>query len=120
MTYNKQQRLTFLAIGLAFAFTSAMLNIFYRPYIYSNHIYDFHFSDSYSNLCAVPAAQLVVLGFSAKSKLKLHYQIILVCIGFIFYELIGLTFDVYDIIATIMSGFVTYIVERMWFYRYFE
>lgn len=110
---TKKQRMLFIAVSLSIGIITLILNNTYRPYIYSNHINDWHIADSFTNFLAVPAGQFMMLGLSNEIKLKLHYQILIVCLGFIFYEFIGFTFDYFDIAATILSGIVFFIIETL-------
>lgn len=96
-----------------------VLNFAYRPYIQANHINDFHFSDTFGNLLAVPAAFLFLSGIQRK-KTKINRSIPLVVLAYVLFELMGLiglhgTFDVWDIAASIVSGIVTYFISRFVF-----
>lgn len=42
---------------------SLLMNFFYRPYIYVNHLFDYHIADSYSNFFAIPACLGLVYTF---------------------------------------------------------
>ena len=89
-------------LGLLFVFT-------YRPFIYSNHINDWHLADSISNIVAVPAAAFFYYAFY--KSIRLTKLAILVQVFFIwcFYEVaLSQTFDWWDILATMIMCFVTY------------
>ena len=89
-------------LGLLLAFT-------YRPFIYSNHINDWHLADTIGNIVAVPAA---AFSFYATYK-SIRYTklaiLVLVFFAWCFYEVaLSQTFDWWDILATMIMCFVTY------------
>lgn len=104
---NKKYTLTGILIGLA----GIILSHTYRPYIYANHIRDFHIADTIGSIVCVPAAVLFFYGLNDKRSVK-EYTI---CIlpTYIGYELLGLfnihgTFDRYDIAAMVLSSILFY------------
>ena len=83
-------RMKFIISGILIAVIGLVLSHTYRPYVYENHINDFHLADVIGSVVCVGAA-----------------------IVYIAYEFLGLfhihgTFDVYDIIAIIISSLVFY------------
>ena len=42
----------------------------YRPYIYENHIFDFHLADTIGNLVAVPSLSLLLLAIRKYESLS--------------------------------------------------
>jgi len=100
-----------IILGLSIALLGIILTYTYRPYIYENKIYDFHFADVIGNLVAVPAALFFLSGIQ-KSKTKIVYSIPTVVLTFILYEFIGIseTFDVLDIYVTIINGIVLFLI----------
>lgn len=113
MRFTKKQRMLLIAVSLCIGIVALIINSTYRPYIYSNHINDWHLADSFPNFLAVPACQFMMLGLSKNIKLQLHTQFITICSGLIFYEFIGLTFDYFDMAATIISGFIFFTIESI-------
>lgn len=104
---SKKYILTGISIGLA----GIILSHTYRPYIYANHIRDFHIADTIGSIVCVPAAVLFFYGFNDKRSVK-EYTI-LVLLTYIGYELLGLfnihgTFDWYDIAAMVFSSLLFY------------
>jgi ABC-type tungstate transport system substrate-binding protein len=109
---KKKQRAVYIAVILVVI--SVTLSIVYRKYIYQNHIYDYHLADTIGNIFAVPAALFFLSGINSKET-KIIYSIPAVVLGFIVFELMSLTglhgtFDIFDIIATIISGLITYVI----------
>lgn len=94
---------------LIFVFVGFCLLWTYRPFIYENHIFDFHIADTLGNWIAVPAGVNFVL-FLHGDKKSLKQEITKAVLVFILYEFIAFwgTFDYYDIMATIFSGIGTY------------
>ena len=87
------------------------MNLLYRPYIYENNIFDFHIADSNSNFFSVPAVICFWLSIEKSTTVsRLMYSPLYVSVGFVLYEFIGLTYDIYDILATIISGCICFIV----------
>lgn len=117
ITLSKKQRICFLVIMLILLGIAGIMHKVYRPYVYENHIYDYHIADSFSNFIAVPSIQFLVLSLTKYIKINLSTQIIAICLSLVFYEcFIGLTFDVHDIAATILSGVITYSFERLFLF----
>lgn len=101
----------YILIGLALALIATLLTNFYRPYIFQNNLYDFHFADTIGSLFCVPAQTFFIRGFSHKYS---FYNILLpLFIGDIIYEFFTV-FDYYDIIAIFIGVFITYMVG-LWF-----
>ena len=94
--------------GFFFILGIVLSNI-YRPYIYENHIFDFHLADTIGNLVAVPSLSLLLLAMRKYESLSkaILYSIFV----FTLYEIIPFgTFDFYDLIATYISGLLTYLI----------
>lgn len=102
-----RKKLYYIGSGFFFILGLVLSNI-YRPYIYENHIFDFHFADTIGNLVAVPCLSLLLLGlgkYTIPSKVVLYSIFV-----FTLYEIIPFgTFDFYDLIATYISGALTYL-----------
>ena len=109
---SKKQRMGCFLLSVLFVLCAALMNLLYRPYIYENNIFDFHIADSNSNFFAVPAAICFWLSIGKFTVSRLMYSPLYVSVGFVLYEFIGLTYDVYDILATIISGCICFVVIR--------
>jgi len=84
---------------------------YYRPYIYTNNIYDFHLADTISSwVCVIgaPFFSLIMQSFP-KRELQVILQSILAMYLVEFIQLIPPlgTFDWYDVIATFIGSFIT-------------
>ena len=107
----------FVISGILIACIGLLLSHTYRPYVYENHINDFHLADVIGSIVCVPAAVLCAYGIHGRYSIKQYT--IWAAIAYIAYEFLGLfhvqgTFDVYDIIAIIISSLLFYGV-CLWF-----
>jgi hypothetical protein len=116
MGYTKKHIIAIIS-GLLIVFICTVLSKTYRPYIYANYINDFHLADTITNWLALPAGTLFFWGLH-KGNDSFKKGILYAVVGLIIYEFIGLTFDWYDIIATILSGGVTFLIYLA--YKYFQ
>ena len=108
-------------IFLSLFTVSLLLGWFYRPYIYSNHIYDYHFADFFPNLFAIPVGYsfFSIFGsfsdsilFSSKNP-STKRKLLSYTGAILFYELIQIPiggFDMFDVLATFTGAFLTYAV----------
>jgi hypothetical protein len=98
-----------ILISVLLLILSGLLNFVYRPYIYSNQIFDFYFADTFTSLLSVPCASLLFWGVYGKEYfLKILWSSL---IGFLLYEFfLGLTFDWHDVIALIISTFIAHLL----------
>lgn len=105
------QKNWYYIIGAAFFFIlGAVLSNTYRPYIYKNHIYDFHLADVIGNLVAVPSLVLLLLGLNRYTLPKAVLYSVFV---WTIYEILPIgVFDYYDLLATLISALITYCVLR--------
>lgn len=101
-------RKLFVFLGL-FLF-SMLLGRFYRPYVYSNHLNDFHFADFFPSLFSVPVTYSLYDLICVLSKRRPYRKITaisLVTLAFMIYELLellGTGFDLYDCIAIVAGA----------------
>lgn len=105
---NKQLLLFIILLG-----SSLCLNWLYRPYIYTNHIFDFYFADTFPSLYSVPTAytffSLFITNSSNKPTIQ-YFRVYAITAGFIVYELLELFtggFDLLDIVATLLGTLIT-------------
>ena len=95
-------KLKFIISGILIAAIGLVLSHTYRPYVYENHINDFHLADVIGSVVCVPAAVLCAYGIDNRYSIK-QYTIgaAIVYIAYEFLELFHIhgTFDIYDIIG---------------------
>lgn len=109
--FSTQHKIIFFAVSLFFVLLAGILSYTYRPYVYSHHIFDFHLADCVPNLCAVPACVFLYLALVKRIDHRPHYYILCACFGFIIYEILfSLSFDQFDVLATLISSIITYFI----------
>lgn len=85
----------------------------YRNYIYSNGIHDYGLADMHTNIGAVIACSFLFMGYEKYENQTDDLKgIIAATMGFVIYEFIQMTdligtFDVLDIIGSIIGGIIT-------------
>lgn|GEM_PF-975504 len=96
--------------------TALMLSWFYRPYVQSNNIHDFHFADNIMNLFFIPMITLFYRAFS--SKYSYNKMLILMAFGFILVRFLfdwlwGVFPDIYEIAAIVLSVLFTFGIGKL-------
>jgi len=90
---------------------------YYRAYIYSHNIYDFHIADTLGNSLGTIAEVFIVVGLIGRDKTRDHFLIKMTTISIIIYELgqplLGKPIDPWDIVATILTGGFCVLLYRM-------
>ncbi len=89
----------------------------YRPYIYSNHIFDYWIADTIGNLTGTIAIVFFNLTISNPEYKIGKYFSLLIPIGLIVYELLQYfsprsVFDWRDIIATLIAGLISFLIYK--------
>jgi hypothetical protein len=107
---NKKTRFIFFAASCLLFLLTCILISTYRPYIYQYSINDYHFADTCTNILAVPTASCFCISINKQLNYNIYLYVSCICIGFILYEFIGFTYDIFDIIATILSAIPTTIL----------
>ena len=110
---TKKQKV-YLSIAIVVAVVGLVLSFTYRPYIYQNHINDFGFADTIGSLVAVIAYCCYLWStkeYSISIKKK-HVFYVTITYAFL-WEFLGFagiygTFDWKDVIASIISGVLSY------------
>lgn len=113
MYLSKRTRLVFFIVCVSLLLVISVINFAYRPYIYENGIYHFYFADTFTNIWGVPIATCLGMALTQKLVYKEIYYSMAVCLGLICYEVIGLTFDYKDIIATFIGALLSYAINKM-------
>ena len=102
-----QYKIPYILGALFFFILGVVLSNTYRPYIYTNHLYDYHFADTIGNWVAVPSLTLLVVGMNKYTPYKATLYSVMV---WFLYEIIPFgVFDYYDLLATLASGTLTYL-----------
>jgi len=91
----------------------------YRPYIYNNKINDFHIADTLGNTFGTLPTIFFLIAILSNDTTKGNYLIKLATFSVVVFELahplLGKQIDIWDIIATVLTGFVSYLVYNSLF-----
>jgi hypothetical protein len=107
------------AINLAIGISSLLIYEFigrpvYRPYIYSNNINDFHFADTLGNTFGTLTTIFFLVALLSNDSTKGDYLIKLGTLSVVLFELahplLGKPIDIWDIMATIITGVLSYLI----------
>lgn len=119
-TELKNWKLTkYKAVNFAIGISALLIYEFvgrpiYRPYIYTNKINDFHIADTLGNTLGTLTTIFVLIAIFSNETVKGNYMIKLGTISVILFELahplLGKPVDVWDIIATILSGLLSFVI----------
>ena len=86
----------------------------YRPYIYANRINDFHIADTIGNSLGTLATVFIFIGLLTSELLQGKYMMRIIILGLVLYEtahpLLGKAIDIWDIIATLVTGVLSYLL----------
>jgi hypothetical protein len=86
----------------------------YRPYIYNNKINDFHIADTLGNTFGTLPTIFFLIAILSNDTTKGNYLIKLGTFSVVVFELahplLGKPIDIWDIIATIMTGLISYLI----------
>lgn len=108
-------------INLSIGFTAVLVYEFiarpiYRPYIYKNEINDFHLADTIGNSLGTIATIFVLIGFIGQGRTQHFFLIKIITMSVAFYEiahpLLGKSMDLWDIVATILTGGLCYVLYK--------
>lgn len=106
---SDKRRLIYFYCALICFVLGLLLVFTYRPFIYSNHINDWHLADTIGNIVAVPAAAFSFYAWHKSIRYTKLTILVLVFFIWCFYEVVfSQTFDWWDIFATTIMCFVTY------------
>lgn len=95
-----------LSIGLTAFFITEMTRSFWRPYVYSNSIFDYYFSDTIGNTFGTVTAIFIVLTLAGKGTRQDWKLICIIIAGLAAFEFFDYPsrFDPNDLIATFVFG----------------
>lgn len=118
------RRIAFFLLFLVMFLLTEIGRKIYRPYIYSNHIFDFWIADTMGNFTGTIAIVFFEMAIMNPTKLAGRYLIPLIVSGLILYELTQFflpgrnTCDWRDIIATLLAGLVSLGISGWLFHRF--
>ena len=92
---------------------------YYRPYIYSNNIYDFHIADTLGNSLGTIAAVFIFISLLSHDHIHGYFLLKITTASIVLYEmaqpLLGKRIDPLDIVATIVTGGICFLVYSLLF-----
>ena len=87
---------------------------FYRPYIYENNINDYHLADTLGNTFGLLPTIFFLIAILSNEPKKGNYLIKIGTLSVVVYELLqpllGKSIDVWDIVASVVTGFISYLI----------
>lgn len=112
------KRIFFLLVFVLSYLITEFGRFIYRPYIYSNDIYDFHIADSVGNFIGTITIVYGNLLIQNPNKKNGVLFVTLVPVGIVIYEYLQKftpkgTFDVFDVYYTIAGGVLGYLFYRL-------
>lgn len=114
--FSSKRRTLNLLIGLSAVFLYETARAYYRPFIYSNGIDDFHIADTLGNSLGTIATVFVFVSILGVDRVKDIFLIRTVTIAVIVYELahplLGKSIDPLDILATVVAGVFSELLYR--------
>ena len=106
-------------IGLGLTALCIVLSYVYRPYAYSHHLNDFHLADSYTSFFGVPIIVCLTQAFFREEgeawsiPRNITYAVLLLLVWELADGLLAKEIDWIDIIASIISGCLMYVLYRI-------
>ena len=84
---------------------------YYRPYIYSHKIYDFHIADTLGNSLGTIATIFILVSILSSGVANGNFLIKIITLSVVLYEivqpLLGKVIDIWDIVATFLAGILS-------------
>jgi RsiW-degrading membrane proteinase PrsW (M82 family) len=113
-----RDRMLHLVIGLAAVLVYEFwARPIYRPYIYRNKINDFHSADTIGNTLGTIATVFVLIGLIGQGREQHLFLIKTITIAVALYEiahpLLGKPMDLWDVLATLLTGGFCLILYRV-------
>ena len=110
----KIKKRTTIIVGITLFAIALIISIYYRPYTYENHKYNFHIIGIIGNLLAFPSIIFISCGLSRK-MIEIIRFIPSLALGIILINFIDPIFfheplDVYKITLVIMSGAIALLI----------
>lgn len=103
-----RRRFINLAIGISALLLYEAARAYYRPFIYSQAINDFHIADTLGNSLGTVTTVFVFVALLGRGGQHDYFLLRTVTIGVLVYELahplLGKPVDVYDLVATVLAG----------------
>ena len=105
---SSKRRIINMAVGLSAVLLTEVARAYYRPFIYSNAINDFHIADTLGNSLGTVAAVFVFTSLLGHDRAQDLFLIRTVTISVLVYELahplLGKSIDIWDMAVTVLAG----------------
>lgn len=110
------------AINLAIGACALLLHEFvarpyYRPFIYTHNIYDYHIADTLGSTLGTVAAVFIMVALLSREKKDGYFLIKIVTLSLVVFELahplLGKPIDPWDVAATIITGGLCYFLFKL-------
>lgn len=115
--FHSKRRKVNMAIGMSAVLLCEAARAYYRPFIYSNEINDFHIADTLGNSLGTVGTVFVFVSLLGRTRTQDIFLIRTVVISVLVYELahplLGKPIDPWDMAATVLTGFVCEGLHRL-------
>jgi hypothetical protein len=105
---HSKRRVINMLVGISAVLLYEAARAYYRPFIYSNAINDFHIADTLGNSLGTVATVFVFVSLLGRNNSQGHFLIGSVTISVLVYELahplLGKPIDPMDMTATVIAG----------------
>jgi hypothetical protein len=112
-----KRRIINMVIGLSAVLLYELARAYYRPFVYSNGINDFHIADTLGNSLGTVATVFVFTSLLGHNLTQDYFLLRTVIISVLIYEvahpLLGKSIDPWDMVATIIAGFFCECLYRL-------
>src|SRR5687767_3706071 len=110
-----RHRVLDLTIGISFLLLLEFVaKPYYRSYIYSNTLFDFHIADTLGNSFGTVAEVFIIVGLIGNDKGRNNSLIRIIVFSIVVYELaqplLGKPTDPWDVLATVLTGGLCFVV----------
>lgn len=116
MRTSTRRRVINLLLGLCALLLTEVGRHVYRPFIYARDIYDFHIADTLGNSFGTITTIFVMLAVFGGDRQSDNRVVLSVTVGVVLYELgqplMGNPIDPWDVLATVVSGLLTWVLCR--------
>ncbi len=105
---RSKKRVANMLVGISAVLLYEAARAYYRPFIYSYAINDFHIADTLGNSLGTVATVFVFVSLLGRDSARDYFLIRIVTISVLVYEvahpLLGKPIDLWDLVATILAG----------------
>ena len=115
--FSSKRRIINLVIGISAVILYETARAYYRPFVYSQGINDFHIADTLGNSLGTVATIFVLASLLGRNQAQDYFLIRTVTMSVLVYELahplLGKTIDPWDMVATVFAGVFCEILHRL-------